>query len=111
MVLGASAAIPPVHHHFLTTVIVLAPCVEQLSQVFDPVSRDDSQIGWPNSFAHEIGHAFAVAHAPCGHADEAGYPSAVDVHYPYSDGQLGPVCGWDFRLNSFRGPGTATGTY
>ena len=40
-------------------------------------------IGAPGVIAHELGHNFNLAHAPCGS------PSFLDADYPYPDGSIG----------------------
>ena len=46
-------------------------------------------------YAHEVGHALDLDHAPC---NDAGWP---DPEYPYPDGGLGPARGWHPVFNRF----------
>jgi hypothetical protein len=59
-------------------------------------------VGWTGDgtaqvMAHEVGHAHALSHAPCG---GAGGP---DPAYPYSDGSTG-VWGWDVQQDELVDP-------
>jgi hypothetical protein len=47
-----------------------------------------------DTVAHELGHAMGREHAPCGISD----PSDVDADYPYANGTLGGIYGYDFDL-------------
>jgi len=49
--------------------------------------------------AHELGHTFSLAHAPCGN------PLGVDPAYPYSDGSIG-AWGYDARSDALVPPDT-----
>ncbi|MYA33508.1 MAG: hypothetical protein F4Y33_07560, partial [Gemmatimonadales bacterium] len=49
--------------------------------------------------AHELGHTFSLAHAPCGN------PLGVDPTYPYSDGSIG-AWGYDARSDALVPPDT-----
>ena len=49
--------------------------------------------------AHELGHTFSLAHAPCGN------PLAVDPTYPYPDGSIG-VWGYDSGTGTLVPPDT-----
>jgi len=47
-----------------------------------------------DTVAHELGHAMGRDHAPCGISD----PKDVDQDYPYDNGGLGGLYGYDFDL-------------
>ena len=63
--------------------------------------------GWDIAFAdladwvvaHELGHTFSLAHAPCGS------PLGVDAAYPYPDGSTG-AWGYDSRTDALESPDT-----
>jgi len=47
-----------------------------------------------DTVAHELGHSLGRDHAPCGFED----PSDTDPDYPYPNGTLGAIYGYDFDL-------------
>ena len=54
-----------------------------------------STLSSPGTIAHEFGHNLSLRHPPgCGATN-------ADSSYPYADGALGPVAGWDVNWRRF----------
>ena len=57
----------------------------------------------PETHAHELGHNWYLAHAPCGNP----MPSGISEDYPYEDGSIGRW-GWNPMTMELMDPGTYT---